>query len=316
MTKFSRKTYFRRENVVYLDKSSRLRPAQAAADRSAAAARRAPSCTGCGRLGQTQRVYYQWNGCSMPAWSQEAERRVRGIHEGIYQATGRSYWLSPRVGRIGLRSDRLSLGYLLDLMEDVQADVAALDPRRPASIGVSGDIQVRPSAGVLDELQRAAGPVHPLRRCRGGRVRAWPSPAIRKRPDDRTQPDRACRGLARQTCTSADRPAALCVAGRARRRAVARQGTSSGAATRRTAPSRTSACCTWTSAPSGSPGPWTGSRPGAVPGGEDGTLVTLGRATCRASKTSWPTRPVPVERCRRSGPWRSRTLRTICPVVS
>jgi hypothetical protein len=41
---------------------------------------------------------------------------VRGIHEGIYQAAGRSYWLSPRlVGRIGLRQtrDRLSLGYLL-----------------------------------------------------------------------------------------------------------------------------------------------------------------------------------------------------------
>ena len=83
---------------------------------------------------------------------QAAERRVRGIHEGIYQATGRSYWLSPRlVGRIGLRQtrDRLSLGYLLDLMEDVQADVAALDLTRPdlPSIGVSGDIRVRPNAG-------------------------------------------------------------------------------------------------------------------------------------------------------------------------
>src|SRR6516225_6242383 len=72
-----------------------------------------------------------------------AERRVRGIHEGIYQAAGRSYWLSPRlVGRVGLRQtrDRLSLGYLLDLMEDVQADVAALDLTQPdlPSIGVSG----------------------------------------------------------------------------------------------------------------------------------------------------------------------------------
>src|SRR5260370_9427023 len=65
---------------------------------------------------------------------QVAERRVRGIHEGIYQAAGRSYWLSPGlVGRIGLRQtrDRLSLGYLVDLMEDVQADRAALDLTRP-----------------------------------------------------------------------------------------------------------------------------------------------------------------------------------------
>ena len=92
---------------------------------------------------------------------QVAERRVRGIHEGIYQATGRSYWLSPRlVGRIGLRQtrDRLSLGYLLDLMEDVQADIAALDPTGQdlPSIGVSGDIRVRPEqrTAFLDDLQR------------------------------------------------------------------------------------------------------------------------------------------------------------------
>jgi hypothetical protein len=91
---------------------------------------------------------------------QVAERRVRGINEGIYQAAGRSYWLSPAlVGRIGLRQtrDRLSLGYLVDLMEDVQADLAALDLSRPdlPSIGVSGDIRVRPEqrTAFLGELQ-------------------------------------------------------------------------------------------------------------------------------------------------------------------
>jgi DNA-binding transcriptional ArsR family regulator len=82
------------------------------------------------------------------------ERRVRGINEGVYQATAHSYWLSPRVvGRIGGRRtrDELSLGYLLDLMEEVQSDVAALDetagsPVAPAlpSIGVSGEIRVAP----------------------------------------------------------------------------------------------------------------------------------------------------------------------------
>ncbi|MFC5942910.1 hypothetical protein ABUL04_23360 [Micromonospora harpali] len=77
-----------------------------------------------------------------------SERRVRGISEGIYQAAARSYWLSPRlVGRIGgLRRarDELSLGHLLDLMEEVQADVAALDRAAPElpSIGVSGEIRV------------------------------------------------------------------------------------------------------------------------------------------------------------------------------
>ena len=48
---------------------------------------------------------------------------------------------------------------------------------------------------------------------------------------------------------------------------------------------------------------------------EDGTLVTLSQ-TCRVSRRYWPTRPVPVARCRRSGRWRSRTWRTIWPVVS
>ena len=109
-----------------------------------------------------QRVYYHVKRLlDAGLVRQVAERRVRGIHEGIYQASGRSYWLSPAlVGRIGLRQtrDRLSLGYLVDLMEDVQADIAALDLTRPdlPSIGVSGDIRVRPEQrkAFLDELQR------------------------------------------------------------------------------------------------------------------------------------------------------------------
>ena len=82
--------------------------------------------------------------------TQVDERKVRGIHEGIYQATARSYWLSPTlVGRIGgLRRtrDELSLGYVLDLMEEVQTDIAALDRSAPElpSIGVSGEIRVPP----------------------------------------------------------------------------------------------------------------------------------------------------------------------------
>jgi DNA-binding transcriptional ArsR family regulator len=109
------------------------------------------SCTEvAAELDQTpQRVYYHVKRLVEAGLvAQVSERKVRGIHEGIYQAVARSYWMSPRlVGRVGgLRKqrDELSLGYLLDLMEDVQADIAALDRDRPElpSIGVSGEIRV------------------------------------------------------------------------------------------------------------------------------------------------------------------------------
>lgn len=123
------------------------------------------------RLDQTQqRVYYHVKRLVEHGLvTQVAERRVRGINEGVYQAAARAYWLSPRlVGRIGQRQhrDEASLGYLLDLMEEVQSDVAALharaalrtarhqSPRRAGepdadepdlpSLGVSGAIRVRP----------------------------------------------------------------------------------------------------------------------------------------------------------------------------
>ena len=114
------------------------------------------------RLGQTpQRVYYHVKRLvDVGLVDQVAERKVRGIHEGIYQASARSYWASPRlVGRIGLRKvqDELSLGYLLDLMEDVQADIAALDRTAPElpSVGVSGEIRVLPEhrQEFLNDLQ-------------------------------------------------------------------------------------------------------------------------------------------------------------------
>jgi DNA-binding transcriptional ArsR family regulator len=126
------------------------------------------SCTEvAARLDQTQqRVYYHVKRLVEHGLvNQVAERRVRGINEGVYQAAARAYWLSPRlVGRIGQRQhrDEASLGYLLDLMEEVQTDVAALhaqaarraarppDAARHAdepdlpSLGVSGQIRVRP----------------------------------------------------------------------------------------------------------------------------------------------------------------------------
>jgi DNA-binding transcriptional ArsR family regulator len=123
------------------------------------------SCTEVARqLGQTQqRVYYHVKRLAEAGLVDlVSERKVRGIHEGVYQATARSYWLSPRlVGRIGgdLRKirDQMSLGYLLDLMEEVQADVAALDRTAPElpSIGVSGEIRVPPEnrQAFMNDLQ-------------------------------------------------------------------------------------------------------------------------------------------------------------------
>jgi DNA-binding transcriptional ArsR family regulator len=140
-------------DVLYLDRIEQaetlLKPQRIEVLRQLAQPR---SCTEVAtQLGQTpQRVYYHVKRLvEAGAVTQVSERRVRGIHEGIYQASARAYWLSPRlVGRIGLRRSRdaLSLGYLLDLMEEVQADVAALDRTASdlPSIGVSGQIRVRP----------------------------------------------------------------------------------------------------------------------------------------------------------------------------
>ncbi|MDV7089176.1 helix-turn-helix domain-containing protein [Rhodococcus opacus] len=93
---------------------------------------------------------------------QIAERKVRNIHESIYQAAARSYWLSPQlVGRIGARpsSDAMSLGHLLDLTEEVQKDVASIDLSKTdlPSIGIAGQIRIRPDLRptFLAELQEA-----------------------------------------------------------------------------------------------------------------------------------------------------------------
>jgi DNA-binding transcriptional ArsR family regulator len=151
-------------NVLYLDQLEQaetlLKPQRVEVLRQLAEPR---SCTEvASRLDQTpQRVYYHVKRLVETGLvRQVSERRIRGIHEGIYQASARSYWLSPGlVGRIGGRGNRdeLSLGYLLDLMEEVQADVAGLDRAAPElpSIGISGEIRVRPEQRqeFLDDLK-------------------------------------------------------------------------------------------------------------------------------------------------------------------
>lgn len=131
------------------------------------------SCTEVGAvLGQSpQRVYYHVKKLlEAELVSQVDERRVRGIHEGVYQASAQSYWLSPTlVGTIGPRrvQDELSLGYLLHLIEDVQSDLAGLGrgatgPARSEAaltdlptVAVSGEIRLPPGgrAAFLADLR-------------------------------------------------------------------------------------------------------------------------------------------------------------------
>jgi DNA-binding transcriptional ArsR family regulator len=110
------------------------------------------SCTDVGaRLGQApQKVYYHVKRMEQAGLvDRVAERPVRGITEGIYQASGRSYWLAPAlVGAIGERraQDEMSLGYLLNLSEELQSDLARLAVRtgeRP-SLGMSGEVRLPP----------------------------------------------------------------------------------------------------------------------------------------------------------------------------
>src|SRR3984893_6262905 len=134
-------------DVVYLDQIEQaevlLKPQRIEVLRQLAEPR---SCTEVAvELDQTpQRVYYHVKRLlEADLVRQAAERRVRGIHERSYQAAGRSYLLCPSlVAAIGLRQARArrSMGYLADLMEAVQAEVAALHLARQAlpSIGVSG----------------------------------------------------------------------------------------------------------------------------------------------------------------------------------
>lgn len=106
-----------------------------------------------------------------------AERRVRGIVEGIYRARARSYWLSPRlVGRLGGAldaTDETSLGYVIQLAEEVQEDVAALAAResddRVPSLGLSAQIELRDGADRAAFLRDVERMVKKLAEKYGGR---------------------------------------------------------------------------------------------------------------------------------------------------
>jgi DNA-binding transcriptional ArsR family regulator len=83
-------------------------------------------------LGETpQKIYYHVKTLeSAELVERVEERRVRGIMEGIYRARAKSYWLSPAlVGKLGgpaRARGETSLGFLLNLAEEIQADVGRL----------------------------------------------------------------------------------------------------------------------------------------------------------------------------------------------
>lgn len=82
------------------------------------------------------------------------ERRKRGTVEGVYQATAKSYWFSPRLvkylGDSERSRDQASLAYLLQLAEDLQVDIAHMieskDTKSTPSLGVNAQIQLRDNA--------------------------------------------------------------------------------------------------------------------------------------------------------------------------
>jgi DNA-binding transcriptional ArsR family regulator len=127
------------------------------------------TCTQVGQvLGDTpQAVYYHVKRLQAAGLVElVSEHRVRGITEGVYRSVAKSFWVAPSiVGRLGeprSRDELLGLGYLLDLTESMQRDLARLaaGPTLP-SFGIAGDIRLSPEDGAafVAELQRAFGEV-------------------------------------------------------------------------------------------------------------------------------------------------------------
>jgi DNA-binding transcriptional ArsR family regulator len=160
------KIIFAMKEIVYLERLDQaealLRPGRIEILRQLASP---ASCTDvAGRLGQApQKVYYHVKRMEQAGLvDRVAQRQVRGITEGIYQASGGSYWLAPDlVGAIGQRraQDELSLGFLLSLSEQLQSDLARLAGKtgeRP-SLGMSGEVRLQPERRheFLDDLRAA-----------------------------------------------------------------------------------------------------------------------------------------------------------------
>jgi DNA-binding transcriptional ArsR family regulator len=122
----------------------------------------------CGQLAESfqsspQKIYYHLKALEQAGLVKKvSEKRVRGIMEGYYQAAADSYWLSPQlVNQLGgerRSKEKMSLGYLLELAEQVQREVAPLLKYEAdiPSLGISAQIRLRDGtdrAAFLEELQ-------------------------------------------------------------------------------------------------------------------------------------------------------------------
>ena len=94
----------------------------------------------------TQRVHYHVKVLERAGLVERvAERRVRAIAEGVYQAAARSYWLSAAlVERLG--GARASRGagsheYLFGLAEELQADLGHLETA-DATFGITAEVDL------------------------------------------------------------------------------------------------------------------------------------------------------------------------------
>jgi DNA-binding transcriptional ArsR family regulator len=117
-------------------------------------------------FGETpQKIYYHVKALERAGLVEKvAERRVRGVVEGSYQAVARSYWLAPQlVGQLGDRRaarDGASLANLLALAAEVQDDVGRLARRagrETPSLGLAAQIQLPDGerrAAFLRDVQR------------------------------------------------------------------------------------------------------------------------------------------------------------------
>lgn len=142
------------EEVIYLDRVDQaealLKPHRVSVLRELATPRTCGEVAAA--LGQSpQRIYYHVKRLEAAGLVRlTSERKVRGLTEGLYQAVARKYWLSPAIvgtlDDVARSGDDRNLAHLLDLAENVQRDIATLDPEavRLPSIGISGDVRVRP----------------------------------------------------------------------------------------------------------------------------------------------------------------------------
>lgn len=97
----------------------------------------------------TQKIYYHIKILERAGLIEKVEeRKVRGILEGLYQAKAMTYWLSPHlVGPAENKHserDKLSLGFLLNLAEELQEDIGVLS---------TSSLREIPSLGLLAEIE-------------------------------------------------------------------------------------------------------------------------------------------------------------------